>query len=40
MEKNPGISATHALREFRDSGNSFEEKRFRAEFMALREAKP
>ena len=21
MEKNPGISATHALREFRDSGN-------------------
>ncbi|MDK1411591.1 hypothetical protein QMS62_04505, partial [Cronobacter sakazakii] len=40
MEQNPGISATHALREFRDSGNSFEEKRFRAEFKALREAKP
>ncbi|MEI7087498.1 hypothetical protein WCU61_15585 [Pectobacterium versatile] len=40
MEQNPSISATHALREFRDSGNSFEEKRFRAEFKALREAKP
>lgn len=40
MEQNPGVSATHALREFRDSGNSFEEKRFRAEFKALREAKP
>ncbi|EPK1427014.1 hypothetical protein I9V58_003900, partial [Escherichia coli] len=40
MEQNPSVSATHALREFRDSGNSFEEKRFRAEFKALREAKP
>lgn len=40
MEQNPGISATYALREFRDSGNSFEEKRFRAEFKALMEAKP
>lgn len=40
MEQKPGISATHALREFRDSGNSFEEKRFRAEFKALMEAKP
>jgi len=40
MAQKPGISATHALREFRESGNSFEEKRFRAEFKALREAKP
>lgn len=40
MDQHPGISATHALREFRDSGNSFEEKRFRAEFKALMEAKP
>lgn len=40
MMKNPGISATHALREFRESGNSFEEKRFRTEFKALMEGKP
>ncbi|WET40177.1 hypothetical protein P2W74_20205 [Citrobacter enshiensis] len=40
MQQKPGISATHALREFRDAGNSFEEKRFRAEFKALMEAKP
>lgn len=40
MEQNPGISATHALRIFRESGNSFEEKRFRAEFKAMIEAKP
>ncbi|MEQ6969787.1 hypothetical protein [Pectobacterium polaris] len=40
MQQKPGLSATHALREFRDSGNSFEEKRFRAEFKALMEAKP
>lgn len=40
MQQNPGMSATRALREFRDSGNSFEEKRFRAEFKALMEAKP
>jgi len=40
IRQNPGLSATNALREFRDSGNSFEEKRFRAEFKALMEAKP
>ncbi|MBF4655098.1 hypothetical protein IS506_18815 [Serratia marcescens] len=40
MQQKPDLSATHALREFRDSGNSFEEKRFRAEFKALMEAKP
>ncbi|WP_336794009.1 hypothetical protein [Pantoea anthophila] len=40
MEKKPDISATHALREFRDSGNSFEEKRFRAEFKTLIGSKP
>ncbi|MFS8109765.1 hypothetical protein UDZ94_23105, partial [Serratia marcescens] len=40
MQQKPGLSATHALREFRDSGYSFEEKRFRAEFKALMEAKP
>lgn len=40
MHEEPGISATHALRAFRDSGNSFEEKRFRAAFKALMEAKP
>ena len=40
MQQKPGMSATYALREFRDSGNSFEEKRFRAEFRALMEAKP
>lgn len=40
IQKNPDLSATHALREFRDSGNSFEEKRFRAEFKALIKAKP
>lgn len=40
MQQKPGVSATHALREFRDSGNSFEEKRFRAEFKVLKGAKP
>lgn len=40
IQRNPGVSATNALREFRDSGNSFEEKRFRMEFKALIEAKP
>jgi len=40
MQQKPELSATQALREFRDSGNSFEEKRFRAEFKALMEAKP
>ncbi len=40
LQQKPDLSATHALREFRDSGNSFEEKRFRAEFKALMEAKP
>lgn len=40
MHQEPGISATHALRTFRDSGNSFEEKRFRAAFKALSGTKP
>ncbi|QCT90338.1 hypothetical protein CRI69_20860 [Escherichia sp. E4742] len=40
LQRNPGISATQALRTFRDSGNSFEEKRFRAFFKALSGSKP
>lgn len=40
IRQEPGISATCALRTFRDSGNSFEEKRFRAAFKALSGAKP
>lgn len=40
MQQEPSISATHALRVFRDSGNSFEEKRFRAAFKALSNGKP
>lgn len=36
----PGMSATQALRAFRDSGNSFEEKRFRAAFKAISDSKP
>lgn len=40
MHQEPGISATHALRKFRDAGNSFEEKRFRAAFNALSSTKP
>lgn len=40
MQDEPGISATHALRVFRESGNSFEEKRFRAAFKALMWDKP
>ncbi|MFV8980879.1 hypothetical protein [Serratia fonticola] len=40
MYQEPGISATHALRTFRDSGNSFEEKRFRAAFKTLSGTKP
>lgn len=39
MQQKPDLSATNALREFRNSGNSFEEKHFRAEFKALVEAK-
>lgn len=39
MQQKPDLSATNALREFRNSGNSFEEKHFRAEFKALIEAK-
>lgn len=39
MQQKPDLSATNALREFRNSGNSFEEKHFRAEFKALMEAK-
>lgn len=40
MLQQPGLSATHALRAFRDEGNSFEEKRFRAVFKAISESKP
>lgn len=40
MKQEPGLSATHALRTFRDLGNSFEEKRFRAAFKALSGTKP
>lgn len=40
IHQEPGISATHALRTFRDAGNSFEEKRFRAAFKALSGTKP
>lgn len=40
MSQQPGLSATHALRAFRDEGNSFEEKRFRAVFKAISESKP
>ncbi|EPF6065934.1 hypothetical protein R4Q63_003715 [Enterobacter cloacae] len=35
LQHQPSISATQALREFRDSGNSFEEKRFRVIFKGL-----
>lgn len=35
MKKHTSLSATKALREFRDSGNSFEEKRFRQIFIEL-----
>ncbi|WP_413727341.1 hypothetical protein [Sodalis sp. RH19] len=35
LQQQPGISATKALRAFRDSGNSFEEKRFRTLFQAV-----
>lgn len=38
--RQPGISATQALRIFRDGGNSFEEKRFRVVFKAIAESKP
>ncbi|MFE8147772.1 hypothetical protein RBA69_11205 [Brenneria goodwinii] len=40
IQQQPGISATQALRAFRDSGNSFEEKRFRAAFKAVSDSKP
>lgn len=40
VQQHPGISATQALRAFRDAGNSFEEKRFRAAFKALSSSKP
>ena len=35
QRQNPQISATQALRTFRDSGNSFEEKRFRGLFQTV-----
>lgn len=35
LQQQPEISATRALRAFRDSGNSFEEKRFRTLFKTL-----
>ncbi|MCE0846930.1 hypothetical protein LVQ79_15355 [Buttiauxella sp. A2-C1_F] len=35
LQQQPEISATKALRAFRDSGNSFEEKRFRTLFKTL-----
>jgi len=40
VQEYPGISATQALRAFRDSGNSFEEKRFREAFKAVSDSKP
>lgn len=40
IQQHPGISATQALRAFRDAGNSFEEKRFRATFKAISGSKP
>jgi len=35
LQQQPAISATQALRTFRDAGNAFEEKRFRALFQAV-----
>ncbi|MGA7588449.1 MAG: hypothetical protein WCB03_20820 [Rouxiella badensis] len=35
LQQQPEISATKALRSFRDSGNSFEEKRFRMLFQSV-----
>lgn len=40
IHQEPSISATQALRTFRDAGNSFEEKRFRAAFNAFSNTKP
>lgn len=40
MQQESGVSATQALRAFRNSGNAFEEKRFRAAFKALLVCKP
>ncbi|GAA5213734.1 hypothetical protein GCM10025776_03470 [Corallincola platygyrae] len=35
LTRDTSISATKALRQFRDDGNSFEEKRFRARFAEV-----
>ncbi|MEC5320698.1 hypothetical protein VSX61_17420 [Brenneria populi subsp. brevivirga] len=39
IQQQPSISATHALRVFRDAGNSFEEKHFRTVFKAVSSSK-
>ncbi len=39
LQQQPLISATQALRTFRDAGNAFEEKRFRALFKAVAASK-
>ncbi len=40
IQQQPEISATRALRAFRDSGNSFEEKRFRTLFKVISGGNP